>query len=67
VPGGASGVLRKLNALFRQAWAESLGYWCDERSRLIVNSARGMRRSHSERGKFGSQVASQEQKWFFQV
>ena len=58
VPGGAKGVALKLKFTLMAAWAERIGFVREERRRLIVITAWGMRRSHSRKGKLGLQEAS---------
>ena len=62
VPGGARGVALKSKFLLMDAWAESLGFVREYRSRLIVITAWGMRRSHSWEGNLGLQEASPAQR-----
>ena len=62
LPGGARGVALKSKFLLMAAWEESLGFVRDDRIRLIVITAWGIRQSHSWEGKLGSQEASPAQK-----
>ena len=62
VTGGARGVALKSKFPFMVAWAERLGLVREERSRLRVSNAWGMRQSHYWDGKLGSQEASPTQR-----
>ena len=62
VPGGTRGVAFKSKFPLMAAWAERIGFVREERSRLRVITAWGMRRSHSWDGKLGSQEASPSQR-----
>ena len=62
VPGGVRGVALNPKLPFMAAWAESLGFVREERSRLRVRTAWVMRRSYYWDGKLGSQEASPEQR-----
>ena len=57
VPGGARGVLLKLNLPKRNAHAERLVLLRLVQSRFRVRFAWGTSQSHSDRGKFGSHDA----------
>ena len=67
VPGGARGVALKLKFLLMAAWAESLGFVREDRSRLRVITAWGMRRSQSWEENLVLQEASPTQKRFLNV
>ena len=62
VPGGARGMVLKSKLPFMAAWAEKLGFVQEERIRLRLRTAWGMRRSHYWDGKLGSQEASPAQR-----
>ena len=61
VPGGARGVALKSKLPLMPAWTERLGFVWEERRRLRVSTAWGMRRSYYWEGKLGSQEASTTQ------
>ena len=67
MPGTAIGVLLKSSVPNMHAWADKFGCLRDERRWLMVMSHWGRRRSHSARGKDGSQEARPEMKWCFHV
>ena len=62
VPGGERGVALKSKLPLMAEWAERLGFVREDRSRLIVMTAWGMRRYHSWEGKLGLQGASLAQR-----
>ena len=62
VPGGARVVALKSKFLLMDVWAERLGFFQEEWSRLIVITSWGMKRSHSWEGKLSSQEASPAQR-----
>ena len=57
-PGGASGVLLKLNAPWSCAYADNVGFNFDGRRRFRVVVACRMRRSHRCIGKLGGRLES---------
>ena len=63
--GTSRGVRLKLKLPKRKAWADSFGWWHDERRRLRVMSHYGIRQYHSVSGKEGSQMERPAMKWFF--
>ena len=67
VPGGASGLSLKSKFMLMAVWAESLGFVREERRRLRVIRAWGMRKSHSSEGKLGSQEAILAYKLFLNM
>ena len=58
---GARGGVLKSKFLFMAVWSERLRFVQEDRSRLRVITAWGMRRSHYWEGKLGSQEASPAQ------
>ena len=62
VPDGARGVELKSKLSLMAAWAERLGFVREERSRLRIITAWGMRRSYYWEGKLGLQEASPAQR-----
>ena len=62
VPGGTRGVALNPKLSFMVAWAERIGFVQEERIRLRVRTAWGMRQFHSWDVKLGSQEASPAQR-----
>ena len=67
VLGGARGVALKWKFTLMAAWAVRIGLVPEERRRLIVRTAWGMRQYYSLEGKMGFQEASSAQTWFLNV